>query len=713
LQPILDHLNPAQIRVVTMGDGPILVIAGAGSGKTRTLVHRLAWLVEQGMRPENILLLTFTRRAAEEMLNRARLLQNHSRQVMGGTFHSLCHRLLRESGHLLNLPSHFTVLDRADGEQMLRSIVSEHNLKTKGDSRFPKAGTVLDLISKARNLEIGLGRAVEEYVSHLLLYLPEIEKTAALYARQKQDFALLDYDDLLYFTETLLIENHELRQRLGQRFRSLLIDEYQDTNAVQARLVDLLACGHRNVMAVGDDAQSIYRFRGARIENILEFSRIFSGARTVKLEENYRSTKSILDLTNHIISSSRQVFAKKLLSNKPDGPKPALLRPRTEKEQSALVVENIDRLRAGGASLSQIAVLFRSSHDSYQLEVELGNRQLPFVKVGGFRFLESQHNKDVLAHLRVVANPHDLVSWQRLLTLLPGVGLKRGQAIVTKIAAEPDQAAAVLAQEKSGPPMKELVSLLRALQDKNITPLQAARLTVEYYEPLCRDKFEDYPRRLRDLAEIISLAESYDDLGRFMTEVVLEPPAQRASGPEEERLTLTTMHSAKGLEWEHVFIIWASQGRFPSLPSLLDADAFEEERRLMYVACTRAAASLTVIAPSQHYSPGQGAVNMPLSVFLEDVPTSLLNRPSASVFKLPAWAVKTASGSDDKIAPARRKTAHPSSEPRPFAVGSSVRHHSFGQGRVMGYKGEDKILVNFERVGLKILIIQYARLEAV
>jgi DNA helicase-2/ATP-dependent DNA helicase PcrA len=709
LSSILESLNPAQRRVVTMGEGPILVIAGAGSGKTRTLVHRLAWLVEQGTSPANILLLTFTRRAAEEMLGRARLLQPYSRQVTGGTFHSLCHRLLRESGHLLGLPERFTVLDRADGEQMLRSIISEHGLKNKGDNRFPKPGTVLELISKGRNLELSFENIIEEYASHLLGYLGQLKELAAHYASQKQVFGLLDYDDLLYFTETMLRENQELRQRLGRRFRYLLIDEYQDTNAVQARLVDALACGHRNVMVVGDDSQSIYRFRGARIENILEFGQTFPGAQMIKLEENYRSSKSILDLTNHIIAGARQGFAKTLLSNKPEGSKPLLLRPRNEKEQSRLIVEQINRLHQQGASLGQIAVLFRSSYDSYQLEVDLAGCHLPFAKVGGSRFLEAQHNKDALAHLRVVANPYDFISWQRLLNLLPGVGNKRSQAITSRIAQAPASALEILAQEKPTPQMKELISLMRALGAEDITPLAAVKSVLNYYEPICRDNFEDAPRRLRDLAEIAALAEPYQDLAQFMNDVVLEPPNQRLSAPEGEYLTLSTVHSAKGLEWEHVFIVWANQGRFPPLPALLDPLALEEERRLMYVACTRAASTLTIAAPRQQYSLGQGPVKLPLSIFVAEAPPDLLQSPAPDVFKLPDWALeKTSAPGSGRAFPRLLASA---GEQASFPAGSLVRHPSFGPGRVMGHKGRDKIMVNFEQGGLKILLLKYAGLE--
>ena len=696
--PILQELNPAQRQVVTAASGPLLVIAGAGSGKTRTLVHRVAWLLEQSVPAHQILLLTFTRRAAQEMLERTRRLHPLARQVIGGTFHSLCHRLLRQYAGLLDLPGHFTVLDQGDGEQLLRGIISEQGLKPKADSRFPKAGTVIDLISKSRNLELSLEDTIWQYASHLSAYMEPMEIMARQYTAQKLSQGLLDYDDLLYFTQDLLLSHHELRTELGRRWQHLLVDEYQDTNAVQGRLVSLLAAGSRNLMVVGDDAQSIYRFRGARIENILEFAQEFKDAKVMKLEENYRSTQRILDLANHIIAASRRAFAKKLFSSQGDGQTPRLLRPADEQEQSRLVLGKIDELLSKKVKLRQIAVLFRSAYDSFHLERELGGRGTPFVKVGGLRFLEAAHIKHTLAHLRVLANPHDFVSWQRLLTLLPGVGQARARGMIARLAANPPAYLQSLAREKTTPQLEKLLDLLQYLNQPGLTPLQAASAAVEYYEPLCVEQFEDYPRRMRDLAEIPAMAHGYDDMGQFMAEVVLEPPSSRQ--PEnDDYLTLSTVHSAKGLEWEHVFILWASQGRFPPAPALLDPESMEEERRLMYVACTRAARGLTILAPSQHYSQGQGLHRMALSRFLDDLPGGIVETASSVIHWLPAG----------RILPAKDRTT----QNRPHAVDSLVEHASFGRGKVMGYQGEHKILVHFERLGLKILFLESAGLKTV
>lgn len=689
--------------MVTAGPGPVLVIAGAGSGKTRTLVHRVAWLLEQGVEADSILLLTFTRRAAQEMLQRAHHLHPLARQVSGGTFHSLCHRLLRQYASHLNLPRNFTVLDRADGEHLLRAIINDKELKEKGDKHFPKAGTVLDLISKARNQELSLEDAMWQHASHLGAYLEPMETMAKEFAAQKLEQGLVDYDDLLYFTQDLLIANHDIKVSLNQRWQHLLVDEYQDTNAVQDRLVSLLAGGHRSIMVVGDDAQSIYRFRGARIENILQFPQKFKKTRVVKLEENYRSPQSILDLTNHIISESRQGFAKKLYSERKDGHLPKLLRPLDEREQTRQVLEQIESLLGRKTPLRQIAVLFRSAYDSFHLEVELNARKLPFVKVGGFRFLESSHIKDALSHLRVLANPLDFVSWQRLLMLLPGVGAKKAQGISARLAQKPENYLAILAEEKKNPQMDSLIQLLGYLNTPQLVPVDAARAVIEYYEPICTEQYEDYPRRLRDLAEIPALAANYDELLQFMAEVALEPP--NTHQPDyDQYLTLSTVHSAKGLEWDHVFILWADQGRFPPGPALLDPEAMEEERRLMYVACTRAAQSLTILAPMQYYSQGQGLSRMALSSFLEDVPRSLVEAPKARIFNLPPEIAASA-----KVP---LKPDNPEKESRPFKIGAMVRHHTFGKGKVMGYKGPQKILVHFERLGLKILLLEFAGLEA-
>jgi DNA helicase-2/ATP-dependent DNA helicase PcrA len=705
LERVLAGLNEAQAYAAGLGEGPILVIAGAGSGKTRTLVHRVARLVAGGVPPSAILLLTFTRRAAAEMLLRARELWPASAGVEGGTFHSLCHRLLRQHGERLGLARNFTIIDRADSEQILRGLVEEKGLKQRGDKRFPKSGTLADLISKSRNLEKDLMTILAEQASHLMPYAQAVLDVAAAFALAKREQQLVDYDDLLYLAEELLTEHPGVRQALGERWRYILVDEYQDTNAVQARLVELLAGPRKSVMAVGDDAQSIYRFRGARLKNILEFPKRFSGTRLVKLEQNYRSTQAILDLTNQIIAGATERYDKRLFTELGQGVSPELIRPRDERGQSRMIMERIRSLITEGVSPEEIAVLMRASNDSYDLEVELTAEGLAYLKHGGKRFLEAAHIKDALAHLRVAMNPRDHLAWQRLLMLLPGVGPKKAQQVLARVLTDPAemdaaQALAAWPEAVKGPQFAELTRLMALLCSPGLEPLEAVEAVLAYYEPLCREAYEDHPRRLRDLGELPGLARPYLTLAEFMSEVALDPPAAQGEEVSGPKLTLSTIHSAKGLEWAHVFVLWACDGRLPSFPSLGEPEALEEERRLLYVACTRARATLTLSAPREYYGRGQGLMPMRRSRFLEDLPPRLVHEDQASrpVFAVPEPAPTPSSRGSQR-------------QNRPFAVGTRVAHSAFGGGKVMGYQGDKKIIVHFDRLGLKILLLEFAGLQ--
>ncbi len=709
MSSLLAELNQAQRYAVTLGPGPVLVIAGAGTGKTRTLVHRVAWLVEAGQDPEGILLLTFTRRAAEEMLARARGLHPACVAVAGGTFHSLAHRLLRRYGGYLGLGEGFTVMDQADCQQMLKTAVEELGLKERGDRRFPKPATLAGLISTSRNLELSLEDTVEGQAPHLLAYLEDIRRAAGAFQEAKKRYGLLDFDDLLFFCEELLRDNRELRRRLQERWRHLLVDEYQDTNAVQARLVELLAGPEKNVMAVGDDAQSIYAFRGARLENILEFPQRFAGTRLVKLEENYRSTQAILDLANALMAPSRHSYRKNLYSSGREGPRPRLLRPREQRGQSRLALEHIQELLARGEDPAQIAVLFRSGRDSFDLEATLKQAGIPFRKYGGMRFVELAHIKDFMAHLRVVHNPRDFLSWQRLLMLLPGVGPKTAQNLIAHLVADADpegyaRRLARAPQARRFPGLEELSRLLVELGREGLAPEEAVSLALDYYRPLCEDTYEDYPRRLRDLEELPALAQPYEDLADFVAAVVLDPPEEAGEQASARPLVLSTIHSAKGKEWRQVLVLWLTDGRLPAFPSLDHPDALEEERRLFYVACTRAGQGLTLLAPREQLVEGAGWRAAPLSRFLEELDPELLESPAPG----PVFPVSTPGGGGK-----RARSGRGLRQEVPFAVGSLVRHQVFGQGKVMGYQGKAKVMVHFGRKGLKILLLEYAGLEAV
>ena len=404
-----------------------------------------------------------------------------------------------------------------------------------------------------------------------------------------------------------------------------------------------------------------------------------------------------------MIAQAWHRYDKKLFTERLGGNRPVLRRPRDDRGQARLVSERIAQLTKAGSSPEDIAVLFRASRDSYELELELTANRVPFVKVGGFRFLEAAHIKDALSHLRVIANPSDFLSWQRLLMLLPGVGPKKAQAVIRHLveADSPERYLGRLASAPGleGPALAGLVELMSELSDPAATPLTLVEAVIDYYEPICREAHEDYPRRLRDLEELPGLARGFISLSEFMAEVVLEPPDAYAAERQGGRITLSTVHSAKGLEWANVFILWATDGRLPPQMALADPESLEEERRLMYVACTRAAGELTILAPMESYQRGRGVTSNELSRFLAELPSGLLDSPRENVFQVPLPQTAT---------PQSRGSQR---QDRPFAVGSLVRHNTFGQGRVMGYQGGKKILVHFERHGLKILLLEFANLS--
>lgn len=630
-------LNPAQLEAVTHRNGPLLVVAGAGSGKTRTIIYRVARLIESGVPPGAILLLTFTRRAAQEMLRRAEeLVGDRTRAVAGGTFHSFAHLVLRRHGELIGLGRNFTILDRADMEDVLNLLRSRMGLGT-GERRFPKKGALAEVISMGRNKSRRLADEIALDFPHLHDHCEEILRLADSYEAYKRERALVDYDDLLYRL-TELLENHEpVRRRLSDTYRYVMVDEYQDTNLVQARIVRLLAATHDNVMVVGDDAQSIYSFRGANFRNILDFPKEFSGARIVKLEENYRSLKGILDLANEVIAHAAERYTKTLFTRRPGVYHPLLVRAQDERMQSRFVAQRILELREEGVALDDIAVLFRSSFHSFDLELELQRRDVPFVKRGGFKFIETAHIKDVLAHLRVVANPADAVSWLRVLTLAPGIGQRRAARLLEPLMASPEPHRS-LARESEvyqssnptvGAGLARMAALMEQLRTGKPAPASQVALVLDYYLPLMREAYpDDYLRRERDLEHFHAITGRYRSLESMLADMALEPPSDSignvlAVEPEEGHVTLSTIHSAKGLEWRAVFIIWVADGRFPG-PQSIDPEDLEEERRLMYVAMTRARDELYLVHPIYVFDRALGYVMGQPSRFLDGIAPEVL-----------------------------------------------------------------------------------------
>src|SRR5581483_211667 len=425
------ELNPSQHEAATTLEGPVLVIAGAGSGKTRTLVYRVARLVESGVNPAQVLLLTFTRKAAEEMLRRASTLVGAScDQVSGGTFHSFANLVLRRTARRVGLLPNFTILDRSDSEDVINLLRSRAGLDRK-DRRFPRKNAILDIVSMAVNRARTVPEVIETSYAHLYDHLEDIVRLGEQYAKYKREKNLVDYDDLLVLLRDRVRDHTDVAAQLSRTYRYVMVDEYQDTNPLQAEIVRGLAATHQNVMAVGDDSQSIYSFRGATFRNIMDFPTLFANTRVIKLEENYRSTQSILDLANTIIDRAAEKHTKILRAYRrsANGASPVLVQCGDEQAQSRFVTQRILELREEGVPLDEMAVLFRSSFHSFDLELELGRADIPFVKRGGFKFIETAHVKDVLAHLRVVANPHDAVSWHRVLLLLDGVGPKTADVV--------------------------------------------------------------------------------------------------------------------------------------------------------------------------------------------------------------------------------------------------------------------------------------------
>jgi DNA helicase-2/ATP-dependent DNA helicase PcrA len=622
---LLSGLNPEQAAAAAHGDGPLLIIAGAGTGKTRTLVYRVAHLIERGVSPERILLLTFTRRAAQEMLSRAeRLVGSVSGRVHGGTFHATGHRLLRAFGESAGLARDFSILDQGDAEDLM-GLARSHLGISASAKRFPKKETLHYVYSRHINTERPLDFILGEELPQFAEYANQITKVFAEYVSRKQERNLVDYDALLLFWAMMLESSEELATRIAGMYDHVLVDEYQDTNLLQARILRGMCRTHRNITVVGDDAQSIYAFRGASFRNILEFPNQFNGAAVVALEQNYRSTQPILDVTNTLISRARERFTKTLWTVRTGSEKPWLVTARDEHEQTRFVVDRILELHEQGTPLGEIAVLFRAGYMSADLEIELANRKIPFEKWGGIKFLEAAHVKDVLAFLRILDNPRDEVSWYRILTLLPGVGDVTARHAITAMLS---RAWDVSALEEFSPPPRaraahsSLVAMLRELRDspsaaalegapgapdEGAVARDIARIRV-LYDDILRERYDRPDPRLADLDQLQAIAAGFPSRGAFLSALALEPPSSTqdlASGEtdsENDHLILSTAHSSKGKEWDAVFVIWAVDGWFPSSRALGDDEELEEERRLMYVAMTRARNALAVVYPLNSYA---------------------------------------------------------------------------------------------------------------
>jgi len=653
------ELNDQQLAAVTAQAGPILVIAGAGSGKTRTLTYRVAYLLENGIDPRNILLLTFTNKAAREMLNRvANLLPVDASGLWGGTFHSVGNRILRRHGGALGYSSGFSIMDREDQKDLINTVVASAGIDPK-EIRFPKGEVLAEIFSFVVNTEKPLEELLAEKFPYFLPLLDKIQDVQERYEKKKKATNSMDFDDLLQKTLSMFQQHERVADFYRRQFQFILVDEYQDTNKIQADLVDLLARDHRNVMVVGDDAQSIYSWRGANFQNILEFPKRYPDAQVFKIEMNYRSLPEILDVANAAIAANVQQFRKHLSATRESKTlKPALVALNDGAEQAQFIAQRILELRDEGVDLNEIAVLYRAHYHALELQLELSRRGIPYQITSGIRFFEQAHIKDVTSFIRFVANPRDEVAFNRMVKLLPGIGNRtaenlwqaweRGVAVAG--IGDPGQETTsapsglsvpgyrfgerLLAMNVPAKSKKMWTQLAHTLDEiapdgQPNPPSEMITSVVEaIYDDYAKMNFPNYDLRREDLDQLAVFARQFKDVHEFLSQLALisnvDAEAAPAQTSDKEAVNLSTVHQAKGLEFQTVFVIWLTDGMFPSSRSLDTRDALEEERRLFYVAITRARDELYLTYPQMRLSGGYGDVFQRPSRFLQEIPNELV-----------------------------------------------------------------------------------------
>jgi DNA helicase II / ATP-dependent DNA helicase PcrA len=665
--PQIDYareLNPQQLAAVTAPPGPALVIAGAGSGKTRTLTYRVAYLLEQGIPPERILLLTFTNKAAGEMMRRVTdLLGTQLLALWGGTFHSIGARILRAHAGALGYRRDFTILDRDDAKDLIKACVTDAGIETKG-THFPKPEVLNEIFSLAVNTHKTTGEILEAQFKYFDQFAEKISTLSKSYIDRKRASNAMDFDDLLALWLKLLQENAEAREMYQKRFQFILVDEYQDTNKLQGDLIDLLAARHHNVTVVGDDAQSIYAWRGANFLNILNFPKRYPEAKVFKIETNYRSTPEILQVANAAISANRNQFEKKLTPARKSGIKPALVACMDAAQQAAFISQRAMELHEEGTSLSQIAVLYRSHFHALELQLELTRRQIPFSITSGIRFFEQAHIKDATAYLKLVTNPQDEVAFKRVAQLHPGIATKGADKLWKIFSSEIEhsknksgemttekspgtkpartgslknpvgtalETCAPHVGKKAAVPWAQLVATAAQLEEEK-SPAKMLRVVIDAgYDDYLKENFANYRTRLEDLEQLAVFAYQFQTTEEFLTQLALltniEAEDDNAKD-NNERIRLSTIHQAKGLEFDAVFVIMLCDGLFPSSRSIEDEEGEEEERRLFYVAITRAKNELYLSYPLIRGGFGNSAADSMQSPsrFLGEIPTDLLNQ---------------------------------------------------------------------------------------
>ncbi len=623
-----ENLNDSQYDAVMHNKGAAIVIAGAGTGKTRVIVYRVAHLIEDGVDPNKLLLLTFTRKASEEMKRRAsNLLDGRCSRIISGTYHSFALSMLKKYGNLLKLDS-FNILDSGDAEDTINLIrtnyLANKKFKTK---RFPQKSVISKVISMSINKQESISDIIMDSYSYFVDEISDIEEIYNQYKVFKKNAQLIDYDDLLLFLHQILKSYPETRKEIVNSIDYIMIDEYQDSNRLQHEIVLMLCNEKSNVMVVGDDAQSIYSFRGAEYQNIIFFPKSFSDCKIYKIEENYRSTNQILNFTNDVINKSTFSYKKSLFSNKEDGEKPIVLSTKNEREQSLFIVQHLLEEREQGTSLNDCAILFRSNFHSFDLEIELNKANIPYKKFGGLKFIESAHIKDLLSYLKVIYNEKDVIAISRILKLIKGVGNSTINKITNEITNNSLNIEEFIENNKRLKSKEDILILfgfLKQIRENNELDLVTILNKVtDYYTPILEESYDNELKRKQDLQTITQIAERYKNIDTFLSDLSIDPAIAsvediEAENDEDEFLTLTTIHSAKGLEWKKVILIWALDGKFPSSKSANKTEDIEEERRLFYVATTRAKDSLLITYPTNIYDRESGYVLSKHSRFIDD-----------------------------------------------------------------------------------------------
>ncbi|MEM9400083.1 MAG: ATP-dependent helicase [Verrucomicrobiota bacterium] len=637
------ELNESQHAAVTAKPGPLLVIAGAGSGKTRTLTYRVAYLIEHGVRPHQILLLTFTNKASKEMLRRVEdLIPQDIKGLWGGTFHHVGHRLLRRHAEHVGLNAGFSILDQEDAKDLVDACLVEAGIDTK-DKRFPKGDVLLSIFSMSVNTDKSIHSVIEQQYPYFSEMEDQIKNLLASYQSRKLAANVVDYDDLLTKTLKLLQEQDDIREKYQKQFQHILVDEYQDTNKIQASLVDLLSAKHHQVMVVGDDAQSIYSWRGANFQNIMSFPDRHPETRVIKIETNYRSSPEILELANSSIANNMHQFPKELRSCRESSAKPALIQLNSSREQAMFIAQRILELHEGGQDLSEMVVLYRSHYHSMEIQMELTRRNIPFQITSGLRFFEQAHIKDVSAYIKFSVNRRDEVSFKRIARTIPGVGQASAQKMWAAISNQTPwdevkvPAKAQVFWKQWGETHCQMCERL-----EEASPGDLIELVIDaVYDDYLKSKYTNYESRLEDLLQLRSFADEYDDMLEFLGQLALmtnvDSGSQAAQQDDDHIVRLTTIHQAKGLEWDTVFLVMLCEGMFPSKRSMDNEEGEEEERRLFYVAITRARNELYLVYPEVVTQGRFDEAWQRPSRFLGEVPEDLCNK----------WNISTESSWDN------------------------------------------------------------------